>query len=77
MNYKKMPEVYADVKTIFVRQEIRSGHPFKAYAHYPFLGDRGYFGSCIMEATLENFAKNRITFNYQRKPVQPLIKFFF
>ena len=52
MNYKQLPEVYADVRTIFVRPEIRSGRPFKVYAHYPFLGDRGYFGSCIMAATL-------------------------
>ena len=47
MNYKQLPEVYADVKPIFVRPENRSGCPFKVYAHYPFLGYyRGYFGSC-------------------------------
>ena len=52
MNDKQLSGVSVDIKTIFVRPEIRSGRPFKVYAHYPFLGDRGYFGSCIMAATL-------------------------
>ena len=37
MTERQLPEVSADIKTISVRPEIRSGRPFKVYAHYLFL----------------------------------------
>ena len=37
MTERQLPEVSADIKTISVRQEIRSGRPFKVYAHYMLL----------------------------------------
>ena len=45
MTERQLPEVSVDIKTIFVRPEIRSGRPFKVYAHYLFLGGRSYFSS--------------------------------
>ena len=37
MTERQLSEVSADIKTISVRPEIRSGRPFKVYAHYLFL----------------------------------------
>ena len=37
MTGRQLSEVSADIKTISVRPEIRSGRPFKVYAHYMLL----------------------------------------
>ena len=66
--YRQLLEVSADIKTISVRPEIRSGRPFKVYAHYLFLSTVQFWrqNSPRKQCSTDFYHNTRIKDNCQR-----------